>query len=270
MSTREVNVPEYIKLKNNQYYTKHMDNIIVVQKFIEGKVIERCTASYEQLMISASMLGQIVKELIAFPELKENKKFGSRQENRIRINKLKDLFNNIGDNPYKEKILKDLEYKIELAKNLEKKFDFNVLNKMTKVNSHGDYLNTQLIYDSSNNEISVIDFEKARKMIVSYEIIESYCSLDKCVEDGVIDVDMLVKYFKEFVKYFKLNKYDLKYAPYLFLIRIVNSSYGYYEYNNDNSQVELLDFAFFRTRFSKYLYNNLQNISLKLIKEVGF
>lgn len=86
------------------------------------------------------------------------------------------------------------------------------------------------------------------------------------LNNGEINEDTLVNYFKEFTKYIKLNQYDLKYAPYLYLLQLTSSTYGYKEYNDDFSQKELLDFAFFRTNLCKSLYEKAKEISLKLVK----
>lgn len=63
------------------------------------------------------------------------------------------------------------------------------------------------------------------------------------------------------------NKYDLKYAPHIYLLQLVSSTYGYKEYNEDFEQNELINFAFFRTKICKSLYNNLEELSSKLIKD---
>jgi len=44
----------------------------------------------------------------------------------------------------------------------------------------------------------------------------------------------------------------------------VGSTFGYKEYNNDYTQTELLNFAFFRTNLCKFLYDNLEKIGQKL------
>ena len=65
------------------------------------------------------------------------------------------------------------------------------------------------------------------------------------------------------MKYIELNEYDLKYAPYIYLIQLVSSTYGYKEYNDDYSQIELLEFAFFRTKLCRILYENKEKIEIR-------
>ena len=96
--------------------------------------------------------------------------------------------------------------------------------------------------------------------------MRSYSYADKEIKNGNINTNTLSDYFKEVTKYIKLNQYDLKYAPYVYLLQLISSTYGYKEYNNDYSQIELIEFAFFRTRLCKSLHDNLEEIDSILIK----
>lgn len=268
LKEKQIQVPEYVKRKNNRFYLENKKNLIVVQKFVEGYTLGNHKASDKQLMQCARVLGKMTKALKEFPELEENKNWCSLQENEERIKKMKQLTKKIKHNHQQKAIVQALEKKIEIAELMGKKFDFKLINKMTKVNSHGDFNNLQLIFDKEG-EPTVIDFEKARKMPISYEVMESYCCFDRDVQEGIINIDTLVKYFQEFSEYCKLNEYDLKYGPYIFLIRLANSSYGFEEYNNDNTQIDLLNFALFRAKLSVNLYENLEKISLTLSQKVN-
>ena len=53
---------------------------------------------------------------------------------------------------------------------------------------------------------------------------------------------------------------------YIYLIQLLSSTYGYKEYINNNENIELLEFAHFRTNICKYLFNNSENISNRLLK----
>ena len=87
-------------------------------------------------------------------------------------------------------------------------------------------------------------------------------------KDGTLDIDNLIDYVKEFTKYNYLNKYDLKYMPYLYLVQLLGSTFGYKQYIKDNSKTELLEFALFRTRLCKYLFENAEIISKRLEDEI--
>ena len=47
-------------------------------------------------------------------------------------------------------------------------------------------------------------------------------------------------------------------------MQLASSTYGYKEYIEDCSQKDLLDFAFFRTKLCRDLYENKELISSKL------
>ena len=60
-----------------------------------------------------------------------------------------------------------------------------------------------------------------------WEIARSYSYIDKKAINGNIDVKNLVDYTKEVSKSITLNKYDLKYLPYVYLIQLARSTFGY-------------------------------------------
>ena len=121
----------------------------------------------------------------------------------------------------------------------------------------------QLIYNNDN--ITVIDFENAKKMPIVWEIMRSYSYIYIKAKDGNLDINNMIDYFYECNKYVELNNYDLKYAPYVYLIQLAGSMFGYREYMNDNSKEDLLKFGFFRTKLCKYLYKNAAEIGNKLL-----
>ena len=80
------------------------------------------------------------------------------------------------------------------------------------MNTHGDYSIQQLIYNEGKLA-TVIDFETAKKMPIVWEIVRSYSYVDKNAEDGKIDTDNLIQYFKEVSKYVELNQYGERKFP---------------------------------------------------------
>ncbi len=269
LSTKDISVPRYIQLKNGEYYTKYQDRIIIMQEFVEGEILEDNSAEYDQLIKSAELLGKLIKALEEYPDLDDediiNQKFSKRYLLDA-IEKIKIEKNKINtDNKYKEIFIKDYETKIAIAQELANNFNFEIINKLTIKNTHGDYCNLQLIYNNKK-EITVIDFETAKKMPIIWDIMRSYCYIDKEAKDGIINIKNLKEYIREVNKYVRLNKYDLKYAADVFLIQLIGSVFGYREYNKDYNQKNLLRFALFRTKICKDLYKNLDKISKELLK----
>ena len=105
-------------------------------------------------------------------------------------------------------------------------------------------------------------------MPIIWEVIRSYSYIDPKAKEGKIDIDNLVQYIKVFNNYVKLNKYDLEFMSYLYLVQLLSSTFGYKQYIADNSKTDLLEFAFFRTRLCKYLFENADKISKILNEEL--
>ena len=269
LSTKGISVPKYLQLKNGEYHTNIEDRIIIMQEFVEGEILEDNSAEYDQLIKSAEMLGKLIKALEEYSNLDDediiNQKFSKRylldsiEKIEIEKNKIKN------DNKFKEKFIEDYELKIKMAEELSKTFDFEIMNKLTIKNTHGDYCNLQLIYNDKK-DITVIDFEAAKRMPIIWDIMRSYCYMDKDAKDGNINIKNLKEYVREVNKYVQLNQYDLKYAADIFLIQLTGSVYGYREYNKDYNQKNLLRFALFRTKICKDLYKNSNKISKELLK----
>ena len=267
LKKRNIKVPEYIQRINNNFYIKNEERIIIVQKFIEGYTIEDNTGDYEKVIECARIFGKLTKELMDYPELSDEniiEKQFSKNKIHLSIERMEKLKRNLKkENKYREKIIKDMDYKIKIAKEIEKEFKFDILKQITMLNSHGDFSIQQLIYKDSE-EPTIIDFEKAMKLPIVWEIMRSFSYIDKDIKNNNINIETLVDYFKEVMKYIKLNKYDLEYAAQIYLVQLIGSTYGYEEYNNDFEQVKLLNFAFYRTNLAKLLYENIKNISAKL------
>ena len=185
------------------------------------------------------------------------------------IEKHQELLKIINDKDDEEtlKIKRDLEEKINMIKDISEENIFIDMKKLTIKNTHGDFNVLQFIY--KNNHInSVIDFASACKMPVVWELIRSYSYIDKNVQNGIFNLDTFTDYIKEFNKYVKLNEYDLKYISYIYLIQLLSSTYGYKEYINNNVNVDLLKFGYFRANIYKYLFKNAENISNRLLESL--
>ncbi len=271
LKNKNINVPVYVKSKQDSYYIKYESRIVILQQYINGYTMENNTGDYSKTIESAKILGKMTKALETYENLDDEgiiEKWFSKESLEKGIKKLVELKNDLNeDNPYKITFERDLEDKIKMSKDMIDNFNFNIIKKMTIMNSHGDYSVQQLIYNDKN-ETTVIDFETAKKLPVIWEVMRSYSYIDKKAKNGELDIDTLVDYVKEFSKYIQLNKYDLKYAAQMYLIQIVSSAFGYKQYNDDYSKTGLLEFALFRTNLCRYLYKNSEEISSKLQMEL--
>ncbi len=259
-------VPEYIATIDNQYSFVYKNKTIIMQKFIEGYTMESNTGSFEQTMESAKYLGKIIKSLeslnVELP-IRDNFQFYSKEIIKDNINKIETLIGELNENKY-PKVYSDLKEKIVKLQYIINNINVEEMKNLTIMNTHGDYSVLQFIYKDEKID-SIIDFASACRMPIVWEIIRSYSYIDSKATNGTLDIDNLVLYVKEFTKYVSLNKYDLKYMPYFYLIQILCSTYGYKEYINDNSKTDLLQFAYFRTNLSNYLFDNAAEISKRLL-----
>lgn len=273
LQNKKVSVPKYIQLNNGKYYSMFNGKVLVLQQYIEGFTIENNTGDYERIIESATILGQLTRELIGYEGLDEEDiidRWFSKKSLQKGIKKLEEEKKNIKeDNEYREQITIDFDNKILIANALINKFDFGIVRKLSIMNAHGDYSVQQLIY-SKGNPTTVIDFETAKKIPIVWEIMRSYSYIDEKAEGGKIDIDNLIQYFKEFSKYVELNECDLKFAPHIYLMQLIGSAFGYREYNKDYNQRDLLRFALFRTNLCRSLYSNLDKISENLLKNVPY
>lgn len=272
LKDRNIKVPVYIKSTQGNFYIKFENRIIIVQEYVDGYTMENNTGDYNKTIESATILGKMTKELKDYTGLEEDgiiEKWFSKESLENGITKMLDLKSKLNaDNPYKSIFEKDLEDKINMSKDLIENFKFDIIQKLTIMNSHGDYSVQQLIYNEKE-ETTVIDFETAKKLPIIWEVMRSYSYIDKEAKNGNLNLNTLVDYVKEFSKYVKLNEYDLKYAAKIYLIQIVSSPFGYKQYNDNYEKTGLLEFALFRTNLCRYLYKNSDEISLRLQKEIS-
>lgn len=262
-------VPEYIKTIIGEYSFICENRIIILQRYIEGYTIESNAGNYAQVLESAEYLGKIIKSLetlkIELPNCDVSSWYSIETINES-IVKQKELLKKISAEKFPQ-IYDDLTDKIFMLEYIKKNLNFSDMSKLTIKNTHGDYSVLQFIY-KDEKVCAIIDFVSACKMPIVWEVIRSYSYIDPKAKEGKIDIDNLVEYVKIFIKYIKLNKYDFKFMSYLYLVQLLESTFGYKQYIEDNSKKNLLDFAFFRTRLSKFLFENAEKIADTLLSEL--
>lgn len=264
-----ISVPEYVTTIDNLYSFEYRNHIITLQKYIDGYTIESNTASHEQLLDAAKVLGQIVRSLekidfeLPYIDISNWYSPETLEEGKMKI---ENLINQVkGKN--KKLILKDLHDKISMIEYVENEINLEEMKNLSCMNTHGDYSLMQFIY-KEEKIAAVIDFVSACKMPVVWEVIRSYSYMDKDAKNGIININNLIDYVKEFTKYISLNQYDIRYMPYLYLIQLVTSTYGYKQYINDNTKKELLEFGKFRTNLCRNLLENAKIISSLLEESI--
>lgn len=269
----KIPLPTYLKNNNNEFYFEHKGRIVVIQNFIDGKVFKKNEGNYEQLLESAYYLGQIIKGFENY-KIKDSVNITdwySKKEFDKANKKYDEILDKLDNSDLSNKIKIDVLCKKQLLDELSKNKNLKELNNITHKVSHGDYSSLQFIYNNENKIKAIIDFIKVKKLPVVWEIARSYSYIDKEARNGNININNIVEYTKEVSKITDLNEYDFKYLPYVYLIQLARSTFGYSEYFKENvkNKEDLLNFAFYRTDICRDLYKKKDEISSKLLEIKG-
>lgn len=254
LKKKNIPVPTYVKTNKNDYVVKIENRFLIVQYYIDGKTKDKFEGTIDEIKECGYLHGLIVKSLLGYKNVQIDKMdWYNKKENIAKIKKIIKMGNN-------KLIKEDLNKKISMIENLN--YDFKDIDKITFYTSHGDFSYLQFIYDNDGVK-AIIDFIKVKKLPIVWEIIRSFTYMDKDAKKGIINVDNLVLYVKEFMKLVPLSKTDLEYMPYIYVCQLLRSTYGYKEYYL-NKNKEALQFAHFRTNLCEYLYKNAEMLSKKL------
>ena len=265
----QVPLPIYLKNNNNESYFVHKGKVIVIQKFVEGQVFEKNKGKHEQILESARYLGLIIEGFKNY-KIDDNVNildWYSNEEFEKANKKYDEILSKLDNSKISEKIKMDIIFKKELLVKLSKTINAEDIKNITHKVSHGDYSSLQFIYDNEDKIRVILDFIKTKRLPIVWEIARSYSYIDKDAKDGKIDVDNLVEYTKKVAEFTELNEYDFKYLPYVYLIQLARSTFGYSEYfKNIENKDEYLEFAFYRTNICRDLYKKADEISKKLLE----
>lgn len=271
LRNNEIKVPEYIQALNGEYSLIYKDKTIIIQKYIDGYTLNNNEGNYDQTIECADIYGRIVSALVTLPiklPSSDISQWYSEESFETSIKKHKELLFLLNENDEIDlKIKSNLEEKLEMIKAIKDTINFSEMQNLTIMNTHGDYNLLQFIY-KDGHVAAVIDFVSACQMPIVWELIRSYSYIDSDAKNGEFNLNTFVEYIRIFNKYVKLNKYDLKYMPYIYLIQILNSTFGYKQFVMDRSKRSLLSFGYLRTNICRYLFNNAKIISERLESEI--
>ena len=254
-----------IKTKDKKDCFTHNGRVVVLQEFINGYEYEKNECDYNRLIQSAKYLGKIIKGFKNYDVDKsfEVSEWFSNEEFEKANNKFDKILTLLKDNEIENKIKKDILLKKKLLIKIKDKIDLKDIELVTHSISHGDYSCLQLIYNDKDEVIAVLDLIKVKRLPIVWEIARSYSYADSKAINGNIDMNNLIDYVKEVSNYIELNEYDYKYLPYIYLMQLARSPFGYEEYFKENvkNKQELLDFALYRTNICENLYEKAEEIS---------
>ena len=267
---RDIGVPtsEFIAGLDNKYVFEYNGHCFHLQKFIEGYMFAGNDFNDEVLYESAELLGKInlgLANIDFLPEGFPDKWFEDWTIEKS-LKKQKDILESIKASKRtteeKEKIIEACQEKINLLKIYNK--DYLKYKNLKIVNSHGDYSRLQILCDIAKNKINaVIDFSGAASVPAVWEIIRSYSyGAKECINGSNIDLIKFKKYIEKYLKYGKLDLFDISNMAGFYYYNLLRSTYGL---NSENRNLN--DFAIWRTGLCKYLSESYNDIDLYLFNE---
>ena len=270
LSHTDVPAKKIYRTLDQTYVFRYRDHLICLEEYVEGNTYDYNDLPEELLPAVARMLGKIHRALKDYPLPIE---MGEKWVHTFSKDTLVGQYRAVMEIAEKRTedvnctwIIEDLRYRELLAEKCEtyKKYYDNI----TYCSSHGDYHGCQLVFDQ--NEISaVIDFSSASCMPVVWEIMRSFLhSSMNCRKNTVIDIPSLCAYVKEYMQYAPLTDNDLNAMPYVYLIQLIRSKYGYPQYLNSDSEdrESLLQFAHWRTKMCSEIEKKAEEIACELLK----
>jgi Ser/Thr protein kinase RdoA (MazF antagonist) len=267
-----INTSEILMNNNGMTYFEYKDRFLTVQKYIDGYVPRQNEAPGWLIAESGKLLGKINRVLKYYKI--ERYEFRKEWFESIDINKK--ILNCEGyiisakekDNKYTDQIIKDMEYKIDKIKSLDK-IKINS-DELTYANTHGDYSILQLL--CINEKINaVIDFASACNLPVIWEIIRSFTIASERCKEGEIDINTLIEYLENYLLNYSLKKNDIKNIFKMYSMQLLRSEYGYKEYFKEEvyDKIKLLEFGFWRTSLIRNMIRDEDEYVNILVKWFG-
>ncbi len=270
LSDAQFPVTRFYKTDHNEFVIKYQNRILCLEEYIEGHTYGYNDLPLELLPKVGRMLGKLHQALKGYslPLGMSAQWLDSISADSV-IAKYDELIKVAEGKAADDKItqlMDDLQYKKELAVRCEEYKKY--YNGITYCSTHGDYQGCQLIWEKDEIK-AVIDFSAAACLPVTWEIMRSFVqSSSLCRTTATIDVAALCDYVREYMKFSSLTKNDMIAMPYVYLFQLAQSSYGYPQYLNSDSEDRegLLRFAFWRTQMCREVERCANAISDELVK----
>jgi len=263
LQSKGIPVALFVKNRRGGYVFEEAGKIYHLQNYIEGETLELNSAPDWFLTQSAQMLGRIHQTLKDYEPLpvgigESFFKFMTPENAEKSYRKTLEHAKSQND----LQVVSDLEYRLTQLKNLS---NVNLeLDCFTRTNTHGDYFISQIICGKETIN-AVIDWTSACVHPVCWEVIRSFTCADPGCKNGEIDIGRFISYVREYLKYGRLNSYDLKRMPYLFYYQIGVCDYyhQYYQSSAANRSI-FLHQAVFATKLMRWFEFNIRELSEKL------
>lgn len=138
--------------------------------------------------------------------------------------------------------------------------------KFTCGSTHGDYMISQIIWDKEQIA-GVIDWTCACTHPYIWEVVRSYVFMAPECKEGVINMEALVQYIREYSRISPLNRYDVENAGNLFYYFLaVCDFYGQYYQAHSRNRGIYLEQAEVSAKLLQWFERNITELNVRLGK----
>lgn len=257
LNERGISTSEFLSIQSirGRYFT--------IQKYISGRIYDNNQVPEVVLYESGKILKDIRQILQDYPSNRVRWRPGwpFDYDYEQTLKELEIIKNNAirERDEYSKQIINDVEYKTKLIREV-KNTNLIDTNKLTYVNTHGDFSVRQLIVNAKHNKISVIDFEDFCKMPAVWEIIRSYSYASKECVNAIIDRSNFLEYLEKTELGMTLTDYDRSKIYHFYAVQLLLNTYGYQEYYGESTsyRTNYLKFGFWRTKLLQELMKTIE------------
>ncbi len=269
LRSRDFPAPRFLRTQGGAACCTHAGRAVSLQERIQGTAYGYEELPSRLLPCLAKTLGRLQRTLRGFPlpvQMGEEWLSGYDPEREAaRYYRLLAQVSRSPEDPYREELMTDLQYKRELGLRCEAYR--NAYADVTYTASHGDYQGCQVIWDGDSVR-AVIDFSAAATLPAVWEVMRSFVQSARGSRETLLDAEGLCAYVRAYLQEAPLSRTDLRAMPYVYLFQLARSAYGYREYLTTDSEdrESLLRFAFWRTALCRELEAKAQSLSEALVR----
>lgn len=267
LQAKGMQVSQYLPNRKGDFINQTDFGIYTVQSYIAGITYEKFRVPAPILLQSAEVLAQIHNHLQEFQGLQQDftpewiEKAADVKELTFRVEHIIHAAEQLTPHELREQITEDCKWKLKVATVLPKlKGNFA---RLTRKNSHGDYNVYQWICDSDQIK-AVIDFGSCSNVPAIWELLRSYTyAARECAEGKRLEPDFYCRYLQRYLQRSALQSEDLQYGCCFYFYTLLVSTFGYRQYIEDymrGSYNPLIEFALWRSRMSRFLYENYERL----------